>query len=96
MNNPEKLDTFGADLVSNCNDVVLLKNEKIRIQKEIDRVTGSLSICSFLCSFVESNIKDQQEIDALYNELESVRQEHIELNNVVLGKYEQQARLEKV
>jgi len=78
--NPEKLDEFGVELVSDCNDVILLKKEMTSIQKEIN-------------TFTEKNIEEQKEIDELSNKLFEVRQEHIELNEVLLTKYEQQRKV---
>jgi len=51
------------------------------------------SIQKEINTFTEKNIEEQKEIDELSNKLFEVRQEHIELNEVLLTKYEQQRKV---
>jgi hypothetical protein len=78
LNCPDRISEFGSELTIECPDEVNRKKEKNMIKKDIEIVR-------------DNNISDQKEIDELTNELVMIRQEHLDLNEVLINKMNQQA-----
>jgi hypothetical protein len=78
LNCPERISEFGSELTIECPDEVNRKKEKNMIKKDIEIVR-------------DNNISDQKEIDDLTNDLVIIRQEHLDLNEVLINKMNQQA-----
>jgi len=75
---PDRINEFGTELTIECAEVLNRKKEKNMINKDLEIV-------------IQNNISEQKEIDELTNELVMIRQEHLDLNEVLINKMNQQA-----